>query len=171
MKSGLDSGRRESQLGIGKNMVYKQLQTICAAAANLYQARAADGGSPLYQRLSFMSFMSLVMLPISACEASQKDVEGADAGRQSAADRHVVANKPGESVTQQQVPINQQFRSLDEYLAHLERMEGPVDGPWYKEIRPGIYELQTGNLRVLGAEQQKQIFTREELEKKFGFAE
>ena len=42
------------------------------------------------------------------------------------------------------------------------------------EIRPGVYELQTGNLRILGADGEeepagKRIFTREELERKFGF--
>ena len=70
----------------------------------------------------------------------------------------------------QAMPINKQFRTLDEYLAHLERTQGPVDGPWYREIRPGVYELQTGNLRVLnGAGEMKRIFTREELAREFGF--
>ncbi len=70
----------------------------------------------------------------------------------------------------EQVPINQQFSSLDQYLEYLERTQGPVDGPWYKEVRPGIYELQTGNLRILGAETEKRTFTREELKQKFGFS-
>lgn len=76
-------------------------------------------------------------------------------------------------MSSQQVPINRKFRSLDEYLAHLELTEGPVDRPWYKQVRPGVYELQTGNLRVLGnlgeEAPTKHMFTREELMKKFGF--
>lgn len=70
-----------------------------------------------------------------------------------------------------QAPINERFRSLDEYLAFLERTQGPVDGPWYREIRPGVYELVTGNLRVLGADPnaQKRTFTRQELMQQFGF--
>jgi hypothetical protein len=71
------------------------------------------------------------------------------------------------------MPINQRFRSLDEYLAFLKRTQAPVDGAWYMEIRPGVYELQTGNLRVLGSDEgqdaEKRVFTREELEKQFGF--
>ena len=126
------------------------------------------------QRLSFMAFLPLAM-SIGACDASQKDVAVANAGQHSAAahaaNQAAAAIKPGKSVTKEQVPISEQFRNLDEYLAHLERMEGPVGGPWYKEVRPGIYELQTGNLRVLGEEQQKQSFTREELERKFGFSD
>jgi hypothetical protein len=76
----------------------------------------------------------------------------------------------GTAVTAQNIPISQQFRTLDDYLAHLELIQAPVDGPWYRQIRPGVYELQTGNLRVLGsAGEMKRIFTREELEREFGF--
>jgi hypothetical protein len=73
-------------------------------------------------------------------------------------------------MTNAPLPINQRFRSLDEYLAFLEKTQGPVDGPWYRQVRPGVYELQTGNLRPLGHEAPKRVFTRDELEKKFGFA-
>lgn len=82
----------------------------------------------------------------------------------------MAANTAGNNVTNQQIPISQRFRNLDEYLAHLERTQGPIDGPWYKEVRPGVYELQTGNLRLdEGAGAAQRIFTREELERKFGF--
>lgn len=60
----------------------------------------------------------------------------------------------------------QSYRSLDEYLAKLER-DGWVGKPWYKELEPGRYELVT-NLRPLPA---KRIFTRAELESQFGFSE
>jgi hypothetical protein len=84
------------------------------------------------------------------------------------------ATAQGGTVTNQQAPINQRFRTLDEYLAHLEARSAPIDKPWYREIRPGVYELQTGNLRILptgeeGGDAAKRIFTREELERKFGF--
>jgi hypothetical protein len=60
------------------------------------------------------------------------------------------------------------FANLDAYLAYLEK-RSHIDGAWYRQVRPGIYELQPGNLRLQGAEPQKRTFTREELEKKFGF--
>ena len=72
-------------------------------------------------------------------------------------------------MTTQASPINQRYRNLDDYLAYLEQYQGPVDGPWYKEVSPGLYELQTGNLRLLVPDEQKRNFTRDELEKKFGF--
>ena len=124
----------------------------------------------MFQWLNLMWFMPLAVLSISACEASDKEVGGADAGQQASAGHQISANKPGRNVTNQQVPINQRFSSLDVYLAHLERTQGPIDKPWYKEVRPGVYELQTGNLRVLGGEKQEHVFTREELERKFGFS-
>ena len=72
-------------------------------------------------------------------------------------------------------PIAAGFKSLDDYLAWLRQTQEPVDGPWYEEIRPGLYQLRTGNLRILGPSgdetPQGQTFTRAELEKKFGFSQ
>lgn len=67
------------------------------------------------------------------------------------------------------MPINERFPNLDAYLAYLER-RSRMDGPWYRQVRPGVYELQTGNLRLADGESRKRVFTREELEKKFGFS-
>jgi hypothetical protein len=72
------------------------------------------------------------------------------------------------------VPVNKRFATLDDYLAWLRQTQAPVDGPWYEEIRPGVYQLRTGNLRILGPEGDEtprdQTFTREQLLKKFGFS-
>ena len=56
------------------------------------------------------------------------------------------------------------FATLNEYLAFLEE-RGATDVPWFREIRPGVYEVVTR--RPPGAE--PQIFTREELMEQFGF--
>ncbi len=125
----------------------------------------------MYQWLSVVPFVPLAVLSMSACEASQMDASGAKAGQETAADRQVPANKSGKNVTDEQVPIIQRFRSLDAYLAHLERTQGPVDGPWYKEVRPGVYKLQTGNLHLDTPDGDRRTFTREELERKFGFSQ
>ena len=57
------------------------------------------------------------------------------------------------------------FATLDDYLAFL-RKRGASDVPWYREIRPGVYELVSRR----GPGAQPQIYSREELSKKFGFA-
>jgi hypothetical protein len=57
------------------------------------------------------------------------------------------------------------FASLDEYLEHLRRYAGPVDQPWYREVRPGVYELVT-TMRPAPA---PRTFTREQLMRQFGF--
>lgn len=59
------------------------------------------------------------------------------------------------------------FRTLDDYLAHRESL-GAQDAPWYREIRPGVYELWGGR-RPPGVT--PPTFTREELLKEFGFEE
>lgn len=56
------------------------------------------------------------------------------------------------------------FASLDDYLAFL-KARGTHDVPWYREVRPGVYELVTR--RRPGTP--PQIFTREQLAQKFGF--
>lgn len=78
----------------------------------------------------------------------------------------------GNVVKDSSLPISERFRTLDEYLDYLEMTQGPVDGPWYKKIGPDLYELQTGNLKLdvpAGADE-KRVFTRQELERKFGFS-
>jgi hypothetical protein len=75
----------------------------------------------------------------------------------------------GQAVSDIGKPINQRFPNLDAYLAYLEK-GSHMDKAWYREVRPGVYELQTGNLRRLDEGQRQRVFTREELERKFGFA-
>lgn len=58
------------------------------------------------------------------------------------------------------------FDTLDAYLAHLRAYAAPIDKPWYREIRPGVFQLQRGNFRPLDPQPS---VTREELERKFGF--
>ena len=55
------------------------------------------------------------------------------------------------------------FHTLDEYLAHLEA-QGAIDLPWWREIRPGVYEHVTS---MPGA--RREVATREELMRRFGF--
>jgi hypothetical protein len=58
----------------------------------------------------------------------------------------------------------QSFRTLDDYLAHLER-QGAIDLPWWRQVGPGIYERVT-NMRGRAPERA----TRAELMRRFGFA-
>lgn len=56
------------------------------------------------------------------------------------------------------------FCGLDEYLAHLQ-VQGAIDLPWWKEIRPGVYERVT-SMRPAA---DRELATREELMRRFGF--
>lgn len=72
---------------------------------------------------------------------------------------------PGTPVAGLPFSQGQSFASLDDYLAFL-KTRGAYDVPWYREVRPGVFELVTR--RPPGA--QPQTFTREQLAEKFGFA-
>jgi hypothetical protein len=77
------------------------------------------------------------------------------------------------SASDASLPVNKRFRTLDQYLAYRAQTQGPVDGPWYKEVSPGMYQLQTGgnlHLDAPGGAEEKRLFTRQELEQKFGFS-
>jgi hypothetical protein len=63
------------------------------------------------------------------------------------------------------------FATLDAYLAYLRDYAGPTGRPWYREIGPGMYRYETGNFKPLAPTGQTppRQFTREELERRFGF--
>ena len=61
--------------------------------------------------------------------------------------------------------MGRRFRTLDEYLAHLQCRAAPIDLPWWREVRPGIYEHVK---RMPGAKPERA--TRAELIKRFGFS-
>ncbi len=60
--------------------------------------------------------------------------------------------------------MGRRFASLDEYLLHLQRRAGPIDLPWWRQVRPGVYEHVK---RMPGAS--RETATRAELMKRFGF--
>lgn len=57
------------------------------------------------------------------------------------------------------------FATLDDYLAHLRQYAGPVGQPWYRQIRPGVYERVTTQVPPGRPE----VRTRAELMQQFGF--
>ena len=59
------------------------------------------------------------------------------------------------------------FTTLDAYLAHLERYS-VQDMPYYRRLKTGDYEHEVGR-QPLGMTPTQRIYTREELEQKFGF--
>lgn len=64
-----------------------------------------------------------------------------------------------------------EFATLDAYLAHLRKLAAPMDRPWYREVKPGLYRLETGNFRPLDGRAEPRLFTRAELERRFGFGD
>ncbi|MGZ9062040.1 MAG: hypothetical protein ACXW2K_09020 [Allosphingosinicella sp.] len=71
----------------------------------------------------------------------------------------------GDGVRDLPSSFGRSFATLDQYLEHLRNYAGPIDQPWYREIRPGVYEYVT-SMRPAPA---SKTYTREELMRKFGF--
>jgi hypothetical protein len=96
---------------------------------------------------------------MAAAEAPARTTERSLDGNENA------ASTSGEGIAGLPFSHGKSFRTLDEYLEHLERYAGPVDQPWWREIRPGVYEHVK---RMPGAT--REIATREELMERFGFS-
>lgn len=122
----------------------------------------------MFQSLSGGTLLGL-MAVIGACGTPRNDVE-----------KNYVVSKGAAMNSSEDMPappggeaVNKRFAGLDAYLAWLRKTQAPVDGPWYEEIRPGVYQLRTGNLRILGAEGEEtprdQTFSRAQLMQKFDF--
>lgn len=79
-------------------------------------------------------------------------------------ERGTVTSSSGEAVANLPYARGKTFRTLDEYLAHLEA-QGALDLPWWREIRPGVYERVTSM-----PEARREVATRAELMRRFGFA-
>ena len=79
-------------------------------------------------------------------------------------DTRAVQTSAAEGVANLPYARGKTFRTLDEYLAHLETL-GAIDLPWWREVRPGVYEHVTS---MPGA--QPEQATRDELMRRFGFA-
>ena len=73
------------------------------------------------------------------------------------------AAAPGGAVGDLPFADGQSFASLDQYLAHLRKL-GASDIPFYEEVEPGVYQVMSGRAGL-----QPQRYTREELERRFGF--
>jgi hypothetical protein len=66
-------------------------------------------------------------------------------------------------------PIDKErFKTLDQYLAHR-KTKGALDYPFYEEVAPGLFRCVVYPRPTTGMP--TQVFTREELARKYGFLE
>lgn len=79
-------------------------------------------------------------------------------GKQAASDTQGIAGLP--------FAMGRKFATLDAYLAHLECTAAPIDKPWWKQVRPGVYMRMTTATNAPPNE----VATRAELMKRFGFS-
>jgi hypothetical protein len=80
-------------------------------------------------------------------------------------ERKMTAESHEDGVANLPFAMGKKFATLDAYLAHLQCYAGPIDKPWWKEVRPGVYEHMT-----TATNGQRETATRAELMKRFHFS-
>lgn len=102
--------------------------------------------------------------PVSVAESPTVEVDCK--GGKGLAGKKISGSTKSQGVANLPFAMGHRFNSLDQYLTHLQCVAAPIDLPWWREIRPGIYEhVKTAT----GAK--PQIATREELMERFGFTD
>ena len=112
-----------------------------------------------------MQLLAIPLLLISSAACSQPSAPNASM-LTPAATEAATAKEKAEQQPVSGLPFSQgrSFSTLDEYLA-FRAERGTYDLPWYREVRPGVYELVTRRMPGKPTE----TFTREQLKEKFGF--
>lgn len=110
---------------------------------------------------------AMLLLAGLAAGCADRSADAADGAR---SDREIAKMDQGRGGTEgvKGLPssFGKTFGSLDEYLEHLRNYAGPIDQPWYRQVRPGVYELVTS----MRPAPPTKTFTREQLIREFGFA-
>ena len=93
----------------------------------------------------------------------------ADTGQSVSPEAKPVDQASGGTVRVADLPYSrgQTFASLDAYLDYLERYNGPIDMPWWRQISPGVYRWET----TMHGGPEPEVVTRAELEKRYGFSD
>lgn len=77
----------------------------------------------------------------------------------------VNASSPsGQGIADLPFSYGKSFDTLDSYLAHLECHAAPIDQPWWREIRPGVFQEMT-----TATDAKPRTATRSDLMKRYGF--
>jgi hypothetical protein len=82
-----------------------------------------------------------------------------------AKERKLAAEAKSDGVANLPFAMGKKFPTLDAYLTYLQCFAAPIDKPWWKEIRPGVYEHMTSATNA-----RREVATRAELLKRFGFS-
>ena len=98
--------------------------------------------------------------------ACSQPTAGAVAGAEQNKETAAMQDEPDRPIGQLPSAHGRSFATLDEYLEHLRTRAGPVGQAWYRKVGTDSYELVT-TLRPAG---EPQIFTREQLMRRFGFS-
>lgn len=117
-----------------------------------------------------VSALVLASLMPSACMAADEAQDGPPAANTPSDGNHAMNDTNDDDAPGiADLPFSRghRFATLDGYLAYLRQYNGPVDMPWWREIRPGVYRYE---IRMADGPE-PEVATRAQLEQRFGFAQ
>lgn len=114
-------------------------------------------------RIEIKAILALSGLAAGCADRPASAADGAQGKKETVRMEH--GNNGTDGVRDLPSSFGRSFATLDQYLEHLRNYAGPIDQPWYREIRPGVYEYVT-SMRPASA---PKTFTREELMRELGF--
>jgi hypothetical protein len=119
--------------------------------------------SEVRMRSEIRAMLALAGLAAACSDRPAGAADGAQGKKETA--RMEQGTNGGDGVRDLPSSFGRSFATLDEYLAHLRNNAGPIDLPWYREIRPGVYEYVT----TMRPAPPSKTYTREELMRQYGF--
>lgn len=121
---------------------------------------------PNHRRTVARQLWAVPLLVASSAACSQAPAPQVNAAQINSSEGVVVAeNSEQRPVANLPFAQGRAFASLDAYL-EFRKSRGAYDVPWYREIKPRVYELVSRR----GPGTQPETFTREQLAEKFGFS-
>jgi hypothetical protein len=114
-------------------------------------------------RIEVKAILALAGLAAACSDRPAGAADGARGKKETV--RMTQGTNGGDGVRDLPSSFGQSFATLDQYLEHLRNYAGPIDLPWYREVRPGVYEYVT-SMRPSPA---PKTYTREQLMREFGF--
>jgi hypothetical protein len=126
-------------------------------------AERSLGSNEVRMRSEIKAMLALAGLAAGCADRPAGAADGAQGKKETV--RMEPGTNGGDGVRDLPSSFGRSFATLDEYLEHLRNYAGPADLPWYREVRPGVYEYVTTMRPAAPAK----TFTREELMRQYGF--
>ena len=125
--------------------------------------RVIAGLNEVRMRSKIKAMLALAALAAGCADRPADAADTARSSREKVGMAH--GTNGGDGVRDLPSSFGKSFATLDDYLEHLRNYAGPVGQAWYRKAGPDSFELVT----TVQPAPAPQIFTRDQLMRKYGF--